>query len=236
MDYGWAWKIPLQHRFGNGYVYDSKFITDDEAKAEIERKIGYEPKYQNIFKFKAGSYKETLINNCIAIGLASSFIEPMEATSISRSLDDLKEIVKIFKAEGINPSKETRDSFNKHTFSYMENVVDFIYLHYITNKTNTPFWTDFVKNNKMPRSLKKDLDFLYNFEGEKVKLILYGTYGYYRILHGNGLMDQDKLNAWYKRNNMQRFEGQFNEYRQHYMSRLNEHIEVNEYMENVLNA
>jgi hypothetical protein len=97
MKYGWMWKIPLQNRYGCGYVFDSSLISEEDAAKEIEEYLGFVPEYprknKGAFKFNAGGYKTPWVKNCIAIGLASNFIEPLEATSIFSSIDSLRRAV-----------------------------------------------------------------------------------------------------------------------------------------------
>jgi tryptophan halogenase len=86
MNYGWMWKIPLQHRYGCGYVYDSDFISDEDAFDEIEKFLGHKIESPRTFNFNPGSFENIRIKNCLAVGLSSNFIEPLEATSIFNSI------------------------------------------------------------------------------------------------------------------------------------------------------
>ena len=234
MNHGWTWKMLLQHRQGCGYVFDSRFATEEEIKAEIELDLGFVPEYQKTIKFKPETYKEIFIKNCVALGLASSFIEPMESTSIPRMAATVRDLIDIFKYYGFNPPQDVVDTFNKDSVAYMEAVVDFIYLHYMTNKTNTPFWKDFTKKNEMPEKLKRDLEHLNNFEADKCNFKLYGAYGYYRILEGNGILDYSKLEKWYIDNNIERFEEEFNEYRVKYMAKIDQFEKHSDFIKRVL--
>lgn len=160
MKYGWMWKIPLQTRFGCGYVYDSSLITEQQAIEEIEEFLGYEPVYprkdKGGFKFNAGCYEEPWINNCIAIGLAANFVEPLEATSIWVSIVALNQIFD-------NPlwiltnSKEIKKEFNTKIVNMNNSVSDFIYFHYMTLRKDTEFWKKFSYENA-PKDLKKKID------------------------------------------------------------------------------
>jgi len=160
MKYGWMWKIPLQTRFGCGYVYDSSLISEKDAIKEIEDFLGYEPTYprkdKGGFKFNAGCYEEPWINNCVAIGLAANFIEPLEATSIWVSMVQLSQIFE-------NPlwisgnSKEIRKEFNSIILKMNNSISDFIYFHYITLRKDTDFWKKF-SYEKSPKNLKEKMD------------------------------------------------------------------------------
>jgi tryptophan halogenase len=150
MKYGWMWKIPLQNRFGCGYVYDSSLISESEAIKEIEDYLGYEPLYprkdKGGFKFSAGCHEESWINNCIAIGLSSNFVEPLEATSIWVSAIALSKV--LGSPDWIlSNSDEIRKEFNKSILSINDEVSSFIYFHYMSNRKDTAFWQKFSYEN-----------------------------------------------------------------------------------------
>lgn len=159
MKYGWMWKIPLQNRFGCGYVYDSSLISEKEAAEEIESMLGYAPTYprkdKGGFKFDAGCYEETWINNCVAIGLAGNFIEPLEATSIFASIGQL---VMFFRTKDCltGSSDHLRKKFNKETLKINTNISDFIYFHYMTLRKDTEFWQKFSYDNA-PEKIKEKI-------------------------------------------------------------------------------
>jgi len=160
MKYGWMWKIPLQSRYGCGYVYDSSLISEDEAIAELEEFIGFKPEYprkdKGSFKFTPGYYEEPWINNCIAIGLSSGFIEPLEATSIWTSILSLSYVLSSPEMLYKN-NQSARDDFNKYFRNISNQVIDFIYFHYMTDRDDTEFWKKFTYENA-PDSLKNTLD------------------------------------------------------------------------------
>jgi tryptophan halogenase len=195
MDYGWMWKIPLQHRYGCGYVYDSDFITDEEAKQEIERFLGYPPIYprETPFNFNPGCYKEVWKNNCIAVGLSGSFLEPLEATSIWQAIILLQEV--FTKKENIfKKNKTVIKNINKKYLEQTLEVRDFIYLHYITDKTNNSFWSDFTKNNEMPETLKEKIDLIQNsilYESDHIGI--FSSNSYYRVAAGLNLLNKETI-------------------------------------------
>lgn len=197
MNYGWMWKIPLQYRYGCGYVFDSDFISEEEAKIEIENFLGYVPEYPRLtkgaFSFSPGSFKEIWINNCLAIGLSSSFIEPLEATSIAQSINTL---VRFFskKQHIFNRDKKYLDYFNKQCLNDFQQIVDFIYFHYMTNKTNNIFWKNFTINNKMPNTLEEKLYFLNNSVlDEKTSEPIFSPQSYYDVGKGIGFLNENNL-------------------------------------------
>jgi tryptophan 7-halogenase len=160
MKYGWVWKIPLQNRFGCGYVYDSSLISEEDAIKEIEEFLGYTPEYprkgKGGFKFDAGAYEEPWINNCVAVGLAANFIEPLEATSLWVSVLAIKRIFENPSNIFIN-SELLRKEFNKYILSINDEISSFVYFHYMSPRQDTDFWKKFSYENA-PENLKERLD------------------------------------------------------------------------------
>lgn len=157
MKYGWMWKIPTKERFGCGYVYDSTLISETQAMQEIEKYLGYEPFYprkdKGSFKFSAGYYEEPWKNNCIAVGLASGFIEPLEATSIWVTIQSLKAVFS--NVENLSfLDKRYASHFNKKFRDMSDEVVDFIYFHYMSKRSDTEFWKKFSIDNAPPKIQK----------------------------------------------------------------------------------
>jgi tryptophan halogenase len=137
---GWQWRIPLQHRTGNGYIYSSKFESDTEAEQTLLGNIeGKTINKVRKFTFNPGRRKQIWNKNCVAIGLSSGFLEPLESTSISLIQSIISKLLTFF------PDK----SFNEHDIAEVnrlhneevENIRDFLVLHYkLTARTDTPFW------------------------------------------------------------------------------------------------
>lgn len=157
MKYGWMWKIPLQHRYGCGYVFDSDYIDYDQAKQEVEEFLGVEIDPPTKFKFEPGCFKENWIKNCVGVGLSAGFIEPLEATAIVVAVLQLLRLSD--KAELIFTKQEAyKKTYNKIIRDLNEEIRDFIYFHYVTKRTDTEFWRDFTKNNKMPDSIRDAME------------------------------------------------------------------------------
>lgn len=162
MKYGWVWKIPVQDRYGCGYVFDSYYIDKEGALSEAEEYFGRPLHSPREFKFNAGRYKNTLVKNCLALGLAQSFIEPLEATSIYVTCA----VINTFcRSNALNTwdSKYSANQVNTEYASLMQDISEFIHLHYITNRTDTQFWRDFATKqplsdavNRAVQKLKRD--------------------------------------------------------------------------------
>lgn len=148
MKYGWMWQIPLQNRWGCGYVYDNNYINEEDAKKEIEDYLGYEIVTNKPLKFKSGVYTSPWVHNVIFVGLSLGFIEPLEATSIMQGVIQLNALDDYFINE-FNPNK-----FNSKIVEYSEEILCFIYYHYLNNRNDTPFWKHYNYKNS-PDRLKR---------------------------------------------------------------------------------
>jgi tryptophan halogenase len=157
MKWGWMWKIPVQGRYGCGYVYDSDRISDEEAKKELDSEIGFEVEVPRLINFEPGRYENIYEKNCLAIGLSSGFIEPLEATSIWTSLMMLNAWIENPSAITHN-NQNARDKVNQRHKDMNDNTLGFVYFHYITKRDDTDFWKNFTKDNKVPESLHKLLE------------------------------------------------------------------------------
>jgi tryptophan halogenase len=139
---GWQWKIPLQHRVGNGLVYSSKYMADEEAKKLLLDNIDGEPKTEaRTIRFQTGRRLRQWNKNCIALGLSSGFLEPLESTSIHLIQNSIIRFIKLFPGNEINQSEI--DQFNRDVKIESEYIRDFIILHYHVNqRSDSQFWVD----------------------------------------------------------------------------------------------
>lgn len=150
---GWMWRIPVWGRWGNGYVFNSKYITVEEAKKEVEKELGVEVNIAKHIKFDPGCLDQSWIGNCIAIGLSSNFVEPLEATSIGSTINQVFLLMHYLP----NYNKHSIDLYNKNVNLILENIRDFVIIHYLSNKNDSNFWKD-LKKTELPLSLKNKLE------------------------------------------------------------------------------
>lgn len=147
MKAGWIWKIPVQGRYGCGYVFDKRFITDEEAKAEVCEMFG-DVVFPRVFDFSAGCYEKTWVNNCVAIGLSSGFTEPLEATSI------WIQILSLWHYIGREPSfaqdRNVERWYSVYVSSMNTYMKDFIHAHYLSKRNDSEFWRTFRDVNVTP--------------------------------------------------------------------------------------
>ncbi|WP_206019609.1 tryptophan halogenase family protein [Pseudomaricurvus alkylphenolicus] len=158
LKYGWAWKIPLTNRFGNGYVYSSSFVDDDAAETEFRQHLGLldSDLEARRLKFKVGRVENHWVKNCLAIGLSQGFIEPLEATALDMVQETVVQFIDAFnRGQG---SDQFRDQFNNHINTRFDAVRDYIVCHYrITSRSDTDYWIENGRNENLSRSLREIL-------------------------------------------------------------------------------
>jgi tryptophan halogenase len=141
MKNGWVWEIPLQHRTGCGYVFNSKFCDDETAIKELKEKYGEQIEITRSFSFTPGYFKNTWIKNCIALGLSSVFLEPIEATSIWTTTSSLL-ILANFISNLPKANQALIDNYNRKITNINDSNIAFIQFHYLSGRNDTEFWRD----------------------------------------------------------------------------------------------
>jgi tryptophan halogenase len=215
---GWAWRIPTQERFGNGYVFCDEFINETQAYDEVQqhytKNLGIKEPLQigKKFKFAAGHVDQFWIKNCVAVGLSGVFVEPLEASSIGTTIQQsfiLSPSLGFFtRGESLTAKK-----YNEVMQGVCDNIVDFIQLHYITQRDDTEFWkwikhnlklTDF--NREYLPYFRKNMTNVFYFNDH---FTLFKHLNFIQVMHGLRLFYPEKMKEVYT-NHLSRYEGDIN--------------------------
>jgi len=194
MKYGWVWRIPVEGRYGCGYVFDSNYINEEQAIEEAENYFKQKLISPKTFKFNAGTFKNTFIQNCMAVGLSQSFVEPLEATSIWASYLTLNDF---FSSDGIHMKSETfRKKFNERCLERNNEIRNFLYLHYLTQRNDSLFWQEFRQKHPMISEVQEILDLINENEYSNLNLKCFSNHSWIQVAGGLNLLD---LNSFKER-------------------------------------
>jgi len=191
MKAGWSWRVPLQHRFGNGYVFSSAHLSPDDAERELREALGDRAKdYEaRLIKLRIGRRERFWVKNCLAVGLSGSFIEPLESTSIFFTEFQLANLLNHFPNKDENPV--LRAEYNRKLVRVYEQVRDFIALHFGTSqREDTSYWKAIKYEVPLPPGA---LEILERFKNgvlpvqDSEELRIFRLHGVMSVLSGMGL-------------------------------------------------
>ena len=185
---GWQWRIPLQHRTGNGLVYSSPYLNDETAQKMLLDHIEGAPITEpRLIQFKTGRRLNQWHKNCASLGLSSGFLEPLESTSLYMVQSGLIRLMQLFPVDEINQREV--DEYNSQSKLEFEYIRDFIILHYhVTQRNDSPFW-DYCRTMDIPESLAKKID-LFSSNGRifRENHELFFDDSWARVMTGQGII------------------------------------------------
>ncbi len=198
---GWMWQIPTQFRYGCGYVFSDEFRTPDEAHAEIEQVLGRKVEVRGDIQFKIGRLEKAWINNVVAVGLSSSFLEPLESTSIHGTIVQMMLFGGEYLRDPSTMGQELRDHYNARVGRQVDDFRTFVNTHYVTERDDTPFWREVREHRIHPETKerlarwKKEMPRHEHFPQYLSGLPHMETQLHYPVLDGLGLLDRNVAKA-----------------------------------------
>lgn len=185
---GWQWRIPLQHRTGNGHVFCETYMSEGEAQDILLNGLDAAPINEpRTIHFTTGRRKTTWTKNCVAIGLSSGFLEPLESTSIHMIQSDVNRLISLFPSNGFTAADIAE--YNRQARQETERIRDFLILHYKqTQRDDTPFWA-YVKNMPIPDTLTRKMElFAQHGRTFRDQYDLFNDTSWVQVMMGQGLI------------------------------------------------
>jgi tryptophan 6-halogenase len=189
MNNGWMWQIPKKDKLGCGYNFSSKYCTEEEAIQEVENFLGQKITPIKTIKYNVGSLENVYSKNVMFLGLSANFLEPLEATSIHTTIEQLYRFVEVLEGN------KTKEEFNNEMSELMEDMRDFIALHYRVQRDDTEFWKSEKNRTFMSEKLKEQLECFTNGELKS----LYKNIAFplmFPIAYGLNLIDINKIGTY----------------------------------------
>lgn len=196
-DSGWMWQTPTQTRYGCGYVYSDAFATPEQAKQEVEAALGHEIEVRADIRFEIGRLDKAWIGNVLAVGLSSSFLEPLESTSIHGTIVQMMLFADRYLKDPGKITDSERDDYNARIGRQVDDFRTFINMHYLVERDDTPFWREVRANRIHPEARdrlaqwQRHMPRHEQFDEQLFGLPHVQSQLYYPVLHGLGLLDQN---------------------------------------------
>lgn len=214
LKYGWSWNITLRHRSGNGYIFDPDLITIDQAIEEVETSLGKTINPVAKLKFTPCQMQRSWIKNVFAFGLSSGFVEPLESNGLLVVVDQLSILSEHWTPDSDSGDTQSMKMFNREFIKQMDEIRDFLALHYRGHRRDTEFWRSHAYDQfRIPDSLQEMLDMYKEGNAGIGDKMAYGHESWATVAQGLDLINIDKL----KRNLKSKREHIFDDFNRYYL-------------------